>query len=232
MKKVCLIVCLASLMGAEFGLAQEKGKGPVFPAINPAVARLDQTISGLDGPGFCIAYNPARDVLVAGCERGTLQVWHKDVLLGFRTGSGTGNQLNGHQGPVIRLAWGGTPLLASAGSDRKLFFWDMTEGKSVATASVESPVRALVLSPDGKKVASAGEDGTIHLWDPATGKSLGTMKEANEWILCLAFSPDGSQLAAGSHNGKITLWDIAGKKLKDLPAPPSPAPRSRSIRNR
>jgi WD40 repeat protein len=208
------------------GSAQDKPKPPPLPPINPAVARLDQTITGLDGPGFSLAYNGARDVLVAGCERGTLQIWHKDVLLGFRTGSGTGNRLQAHQGPVVRLAWGETPVLVSAGADKKVLFWDMVDGKSIASVSVENPIRALVLSPDGKKAAAAGEDGVIHLWETASGKSLGTMKESSEWILSLAFSPDGNQLAAGNNDGKIILWDAAGKKIRDLPAPPTPAPKT------
>lgn len=214
------------LLAPSLGLAQDKPKPPPLPPINPAVARLDQTITGLDGPGFCLAYNPARDTLVAGCDKGTLQLWHKDVLLGFRPGSGTGNRINGHQGAVVRLAWGEGPILVSAGIDKKLLFWDMTDGKTIANAAVPSPIRALILSPDGKKAASAGEDGTIHIWDPATGKSLGTMKDSSEWVLCLAFSPDGSQLAAGGNDGKITLWDVAGKKVRDLPAPPTPAPKT------
>jgi WD40 repeat protein len=163
-------------------------------------------------------------MLVAGCDRGTLQVWHKDVLLGFRSGSGTGQRLNGHQGPVVCMAWGAHPILVTAGADRKVLFWDMIEGKATASASVEGPVRTLELSPDGKKAASAGEDGVIHLWDTATGKSLGQWKDAPEWILSLAFSPDGNQLAAGYHDGKIVLFE-GGKKVRDLPAPPSPAPK-------
>jgi len=227
MTQVRRFLAIAVLLAAVPAFAQDKGKdkGPTYPPINPAIARLDQTISGLDGPGFCLGYNDARDVLVAGCDRGTLQVWHKDVLLGFRTGSGTGNLLAGHQGPVVRLAWGAAPILASAGVDRKINFWDMTEGKIVASATVESPIRALILSPDGKKVAGAGEDGVIHLWDPATGKTLGSMKDSSEWVHCLAFSADGNQIASGNNDGVITLWDAAGKKIRNLPAPPSPAPK-------
>lgn len=219
------LTCLTLALFASISYAQDKGKGPTYPPINPAIAKLDLTINGLDGPGFCLAYNPARDVLVAGCDRGTLMVWHKDALLGFRSGSGTGNRLHGHQGPIVRIAWSAVPILASAGVDRKVHFWDMTEGKVIASAEVTSLPRALVLSPDGKKAAGAGEDGIVHLWDPATGKSLGMMKDSTEWIHSLAFSPDGSQLAAGCHDGKILLFDSAGKKVKELPAPPSPAPK-------
>lgn len=215
----------ALLLLASTAFAQDK-KPPVFPPINPAVARLDQTIAGLDGPGFSLAYHPRRDILVAGCDKGTLLAWHKDVLLGFRPGSGAGHRLAAHAGPVLKLAWGATPVLVSAGADRKILFWDMVEGKTLNSATVDAPIRALVMAPDGKKAASAGEDGAIHIWDSATGKSLATIKNGPEWVLALAFTPDGNQIAAGSNDGKIVLWDTSGKKLRDLPAPPMPAPKT------
>ncbi|MBI3409128.1 MAG: hypothetical protein HY040_12345 [Planctomycetes bacterium] len=54
------------LLGVSLS-AQQPQKSPVLPPINPAVARLDQTISGLDGLGLAIAFHPGIDILVAGC---------------------------------------------------------------------------------------------------------------------------------------------------------------------
>src|SRR5262245_64253764 len=66
-------------------VAQQPAKPPAFPAINPAQARLDHTLSGLGGPGFAIAVNEEAGMLAAGCEHGTIPYWHKDVALGIRT---------------------------------------------------------------------------------------------------------------------------------------------------
>lgn len=206
--------------------AQQPAKPPLLPPINPAIAKLDQTIGGLDGPGFSMAYNQASDILAAGCERGSIQAWKKDVLLGIRTGSGTADSLRGHDGAVIALAWEGGPTLASAGSDRKILFWNMAEGKVVHSNVSETLVRSLAMSPDGRFVAAGGEDGLIQLWEVLAGKPTAKLKESTEWVLCLAFSPDGKQLAAGYFDGSIRAWDVAGgKKVADLPAKPNPPPK-------
>ncbi|MCI0381228.1 MAG: WD40 repeat domain-containing protein [Gemmataceae bacterium] len=199
---------------------------PQLPSINPAAARLEQTISGLGGPGFCLAYHPVRDILVAGCELGTLQAWNKDVLLSIRTGSGTAQVQSAHQGAVVALAWRGGHILASAGSDRKIHFWNLDEGKIAHSAVRDAPVKALDMSADGKTLASAGEDMAVQLWDTAAGKPLAKLIGHKDWILCVAFSGDGKQLVSGDINGSVILWDVPGaKKLKDLPTPPSPPPK-------
>src|SRR5438128_7083065 len=114
----------------QAGAQQPTAKPPALPPINPAAARLDQTINGLDGAGFAIAYSEPAETLIAGCDRGTLQMWNKDVLLNIRAGSGSANVLHGHDGSVLALAWGGTGPLVSAGLDRKLLFWGVREAKS------------------------------------------------------------------------------------------------------
>lgn len=215
------------LLGSLSLTAQPPAKAPDFPPINPAVARLDQTITGLDGPGFAIAYNPETDSVAAGCERDSIQTWNKDVLLSIRMGSGTGSIIKGHQGAVIALAWRGGPILASAGYDHKILFWNMTDGKIINTATTSGALKALAMSPDGKTLASAGEDMVVQLWDVASAKPTAKFADHKDWILCLAFSQDGKQLASGAFDGTVCLWDVAGaKKLASLPAPPNPLPKT------
>jgi WD40 repeat protein len=206
--------------------AQPAAKSSDFPPVNPAAARLEQTITGLDGPGFAIAYNPQTDTLAAACERGTIQTWNKDVLLSIRAGSGTGNVLRGHHGAVIALAWDGGLILVSAGSDRKLLFWNMEAGKVVQERSAAGPLKALAMSSDGKTLASAGEDMAVQLWEVASAKPLAKLEGQKDWISCLAFSLDGRQLASGAFDGSVCIWDVAGAtKIVSLPAPSSPPPK-------
>src|SRR5438105_4654962 len=93
--------------------AQPPAKAPALPPINPALARLDQTFTGLDGPGLAITHSEELCTVAAACEDGTVQFWHKDTLFGARSGSGSANVLRGHDGPVTGLAWNGGPVLAS-----------------------------------------------------------------------------------------------------------------------
>src|SRR5260370_366216 len=64
-----LVIILLSTFPAG---AQEKQpvKGPVFPPINPAVARLSQIITRLDGAGVAIASGDEMDLLVGACGIG------------------------------------------------------------------------------------------------------------------------------------------------------------------
>ena len=216
-----------ALTGMAFGaLGQQPVKGPTFPPINPAVARLDQTIGGLDGPGYAIAYSEDMDLLVAACDAGSMQGWKKDVLLGIRNGTGSANKLRGHQGPVVCLAWNGGKTLASAGADRKILLWSPLEGVVSKTITSDGPLNALAMDPEGKLLAGAGEDLFVHLWDLETAKPKGKLAEHTEWILALAFSPDGKQLASGDFGGKVLLWDVADdKKIRELTPRPMPPPK-------
>lgn len=208
--------------------AQQPAKPAAFPPINPAQARLVQTISGLAGPGLAIAQNEEAGILAAACENGQVQYWSKDVMMGVRVGDGTPHVLKGHQAPILALAWGGK-LLASAGADQKILLWDMPNGKLLNTLAAGGPARALAASPDGKLLASGGDEGVVQLWDAATGQAKAKLAGHTDWVLCLAFSPDGKQLASGGYDGTVRLWDVANaKRLLDIalkpPAPPNTPP--------
>ncbi|HZT82262.1 MAG TPA: WD40 repeat domain-containing protein [Gemmataceae bacterium] len=204
--------------------AQQPAK-PALPPIDPAKARLDQTVTGLDGPGFGIAANEEAGMLAAACEGGTVQCWNKDVSMGVRVGERTAGVLKGHKGPVTALAWHGGRL-ASAGADGKVILWAMPGGKPLHTLTAKGPVRALALSPDGKQVAAAGDDPAVQLWDTESGKPGEKLAGHTDWVLSLAYSGDGKLLASGGYDGTVKVWEAAsGKKLLDVPALP-PAPKN------
>lgn len=201
-------------------------KPPVFPAINPSAARLEQTINGLDGPGFALAYSESAETLLAGCDRGTIQVWNKDVLLNIRAGSGSANVAREHDGAVLAAVWTGGIGFITAGLDRKLIFWGVSETKSVMPVDSGFLVRALAMSPDKKTVAAAGEDRIIQLWDLDRAAPTTKLADHADWVIALAYSPDGKLLASGDYSGKVTLWEMpGGKKLTNVPAPPMPPPK-------
>lgn len=208
------------------GKEKEPVKGPLFPPINPAIAKVDFTVTGLDGPGFDIVYGSAADLLVVACENGSLQAYKKDVLNAFQKGAGKPEIMKGHSGPVRAIAWNGGPVLASAGADKKINFWKMPEGKVSQTGTADFRVRAIAMSGEGKSLAVAGESDTIQLWDVATGKPTTKLTDKMDWSLCVAFSADGKQILSGDMKGVVRLWDASGKKVRDLPAPPTPAPKT------
>jgi WD40 repeat protein len=210
-------------LAVALSFGQQPPQPTPFPAINPAQARLDATLSGLDGPGFAIAADEDSELLAAGCERGTIAYWDKDVSMGVRAGAGAVQSLSGHQGPVLALAWRGN-VLASAGADQKIHLWNISENKPRQTLTVISGIHALAVSADGKVLASAGDDNAVQLWDTATGKPGTKLTAHTDWVLALAFSSDGKMLASGGYDGTVRLWEPAtGKKIVEFAGkPPTP----------
>ncbi|MBI1918529.1 MAG: WD40 repeat domain-containing protein [Planctomycetes bacterium] len=219
-----LVAAVAILAFVGIPRAQQPAKPPPLPPINPAAARLDATINGLDGPGFAIAADEQCTFLAAACENGTVQFWHRDVILGLRPGDRNAQELTAHRGPVMALAWCAESRLVSAGADKRIYIWEMPEGKALYTLTASAVVRALAASPDGKRLASA-EEAAVQLWDASTGKATSKLTGPTDALLCVAFSPDGTRVAAGGYDSRLYLWDLAtGKKLVDVPAhPPIPA---------
>lgn len=221
-----LSVTLAALLLVLCNSTPIPGQPPKLPAIAPAQARLEQTMRGLDGPGLALALSEDAAMIAAACDGGTIQLWHKDTLLGVRDGSDSVNVLTGHSGPVLDLAWNGGKGLASVGADRKVLLWNALEGKLVHTLEAGFLVRALALSPDGKILAGVGDSVNIQLWDAEAGKPAKELKGHTDWIHCLCFSSDGKQFISGGYEGSAILWDVgAGAKIRDLPAPPKDKPK-------
>jgi WD40 repeat protein len=196
------------------------------PAINPAAAHPDGAVGGLDGPGLALACQDDGVLLIAGCERGVLHYWRKDVVMGVRLGDTAPHAFPAHQGPVLSVAVCGG-LVASSGADGKATLWDLGGEKAVQALDCGATVRALAASADGKALAGAADDGAVHLWDPATGKPGAKLTGATDWLLAVAFTPDGKAVASGGYDGHLRIWDIgSGKVQTDVPAQPPAAPNT------
>jgi WD40 repeat protein len=88
-------------------------------------------------------------------------------------------------------------------------------------------IRAVAVSPDGKRVASVNMNGRVGVWDAATGRQLHELAGSEAGEGCLAFSPDGRYLATGgqldSRTGsgeyRVRLWEVrTGKERARFPA--------------
>ena len=133
-----------------------------------------------------------------------------------------------HLGNVTKVAIApDNKILASAGEDDLIRFWDLTTGRPIRLlAGHAGPVHAIAFSPDGKVMASASRDRTVRLWDVATGKEMSRPIPALANFV--AFAP-GSRLLAfdeprqmDGSAARYRLWDCAqGKEVRSWEAPNS-----------
>ncbi len=111
-------------------------------------------------------------------------------------------------------------LAASAGDDGTVRVWELATHKQRSLTKLDSLVRAIAYSPDGKHLAVGlggrlggkedGPQGQIHVLNATTLAVEFTGQAGKEWIQDLKFSPDGSKLAVANHDNKVYIFDVAG----------------------
>jgi WD40 repeat protein len=125
--------------------------------------------------------------------------------------------LQGHISSVHRVAWSPDgKYLASAGSDQKVFVWEVRTGQHISLYSKHSDeVLCVAWSPDGRHIASGGKDGTVHIWEAVKARSIFVYHPQHHsdlpfWIQAVAWSPQpGDQCIASSSGSSvdgIQLW--------------------------
>ena len=74
------------------------------------------------------------------------------------------------------------------------------------------PIRAVALTPDGRRAVSASDDASLKLWDIASGAELRRYAGHTGPVLA-AITLDGRRLASGSQDKTIRVWDLESGDL-------------------
>ncbi|NMO56458.1 hypothetical protein HH310_35430 [Actinoplanes sp. TBRC 11911] len=106
----------------------------------------------------------------------------------------------------------GRNLLASAGEDGDVRFWDPLTNQSERVMHChEDCVRGLcsVRAAGETLLATAGHDGTIRLWDPAGGLLVYELRGHDEWVRNICTIPYGEAdlLASAGDDRTVRIWD-------------------------
>lgn len=160
------------------------------------------------------ALSPSPDgrTLASGDFDGLVKLW--DAESGKEVGSFPRQPM-----PVMKLAWtpDGRALFGTTANGRILWLdpqrLEIRGERSCMRAGKSPEVRALAVSPDGRKVACGNLDGDVSIFDTASGNPLQVLETDKEGVRALAYSRDGTRLVAGGID-EVWYWsdDEAGRQ--------------------
>merc|ERR1712187_670762 len=164
---------------------------------------------GHDKDVLSVAFSVDNRQIVSGSRDGTIRLWNtlgecKYIISG---------DAEGHDEWVSCVRFSpsqSVPLIVSAGWDRLVKVWNLTNCKlRNDLVGHTGYLNTVCVSPDGSLCASGGKDGTAMLWDLNEGKRLYSL-DAGEIINGLVFSPNRYWLCAATDDS-IKIWDLESK---------------------
>lgn len=100
------------------------------------------------------------------------------------------------------------PLIISAGDDRQLKLWRMSDTKAWEVDTCRghfNNVSSALFHPRHELLVSAGEDKTLRVWDMSRRTALATFRRESERFWVLTAHPTLNLFAAGHDNGLIVF---------------------------
>ncbi|WP_405863589.1 NACHT and WD repeat domain-containing protein [Streptomyces sp. NBC_00005] len=188
--------------------------------IEDASRPLSRPLAGGSGPFHDVGFSPDGDLLAAGSDDGSVQLWRftdSDAIEPIGRAAS-----DAYDGPVNAVAFspeGG--LLATANNDGSVRLFDVADpahprqlGHTPTTSRAVGPAAVGVsISHDGRVMVKATNGEQVQSWDisdPRRPRLLSrTPASPDVWaISSVAFSPTGRYLAGGSSDGSAQLWDM------------------------
>jgi WD40 repeat protein len=150
-----------------------------------------------------LAWSPDGGRLATGDGDGTMRVW-----------SAPARELAPplvHPETLRAVSWTADRRHIVTWSANATRVWDAATGQlltpALAPLGALDAIRAVVVSPDGKRVATGSLYGAVQVWDLVSGQLAAPPLESGGQIYALAWSPDGSRLATASGNHAARVWD-------------------------
>src|SRR5207247_1143582 len=126
--------------------------------------------------------------------------------------------ITGHSGPINSLNYSAnSQMLASAGSDHTLRFWNAADGKPIATVVAHSgPVTAAALHPNNTQAFSMGDDGLLKWWQLPIAPSRALPAHADA-VTQIVESANGAQVLSAGADKVVRLSDFGnGQPLRQF----------------
>ena len=153
--------------------------------------KLLDVLSGHNGPVSCLRFSPSQEngnILVSGSWDKTVKVW--DI---FARGGGQVLETLEHKSDVLAVSFKNDgKVVATATLDGNITFWDVNDGKIVA-------------SIEGKKDISGGRK--------AKDLIAAESNAATQHFTSISYTADGDFIIAGGDSKYVCIYDCASKVL-------------------
>lgn len=106
--------------------------------------------------------------------------------------------------------------LLTCGSDRKITYWDATDGPIRVVEASESEINALDIEPDGVVFVSGANDKLVKVWNYDGGNLLATGEGHSSGITRLKISPNQQRIVSVGAEGAIFIWKMLEEGARDL----------------
>ena len=192
------------------------------------------TMTGHNHYTMCAQFHPKDDLVVSASLDQSVRVWDISGLrkkhsaptsMTFEDQMSRGNQsqadmfgntdavvkfvLEGHDRGVNWVAFHPTlPLIVSAGDDRLVKLWRMSETKAWEVDTCRGHFQnasGCLFHPHQDLILSCGEDKTIRVWDLNKRTSVQSFKRENDRFWVIAAHPEINLFAAGHDNGVMVF---------------------------
>ncbi|KAK4187857.1 coatomer WD associated region-domain-containing protein [Podospora australis] len=191
------------------------------------------TMTGHNHYAMCAQFHPKEDLVVSASLDQSVRVWDISGLRKKHSAPTTmsfedqaranqnqtdmfGNTdavvkfvLEGHDRGVNWVAFHPTmPLIVSAGDDRLIKLWRMSETKAWEVDTCRGHFQnasGCLFHPHQDLIISAGEDKTIRVWDLNKRTAVHTFKRENDRFWVIAAHPEINLFAAGHDNGVMVF---------------------------
>jgi WD40 repeat protein len=118
---------------------------------------------------------------------------------------------------ALALAYLPDGHMISAGGDKSVKFWDVTNAQVLRTiVGHADAVTSVAFSPDGKRLVSGSADNTVRIWNAARTQLERTLEGHTDAVISVAFSPDGRRIASASFDNTVRLWSVDTGKTESV----------------